>query len=123
MPQVAKLQILTPDCETYPCEEQCCSAGCDVWPHERTALLDSPFATPTDFDDAYQDEEGDWLFRTALGPRGCVFLDARRGCRLHPTGLKPAVCIAVPRSVPEADEMAADGMLPCRADWRSLGSE
>ncbi|HEY4186977.1 MAG TPA: hypothetical protein VGP07_18010 [Polyangia bacterium] len=121
MSQVAKLQILTPDCETFPCAEQCCSAGCDVWPHERTALLASSFAKPTDFDDGYEDEEGDWLYRTALGPRGCTFLDERRGCRLHTTGLKPSVCIAVPRNIPEADEMAADGMLPCRADWRALG--
>jgi len=120
MSHAAKLQVLTPDCETFPCQEQCCSAGCDVWPHERTALLQSGIARPSDFDDGYEDEEGDWLYRTALGARGCIFLEDRRGCRLHGTGLKPAVCVAVPRSVPEADEMAADGMLPCRGEWRAL---
>jgi hypothetical protein len=122
MAEAVKLQILMPDCETYPCQEQCCSAGCDVWPHERDALLKRGIAQPTDFDEeAYQDDEGDWLFRTSLGPRGCIFLGERRGCRLHGTGLKPEVCIAVPRSVPEADEMASEGMLPCRAEWRALG--
>lgn len=123
MSQLAKLQILMPDCASYPCQEECCSAGCDVWPHERTALLHGGLAVETDFEDPYEDEDGDWLYRTALGPRGCVFLGEHRGCRLHFTGLKPAVCVAVPRNVPEADEMAADGMLPCRSDWRALGPE
>ena len=120
MSQAVKLQILMPDCETFPCREQCCSEGCDVWPHEREALLQHGIAQVSDFDEGYEDDEGDWLFRTALGPRGCVFLSEQRGCRLHTTGLKPAVCIAVPRSIPEADEMAAEGMLPCRAEWRTL---
>jgi len=121
MSEAVKLQILMPDCATFPCQEQCCSEGCDVWPHERTALLEAGLAQPSDFDDAYEDDEGDLLYRTALGARGCIFLGQHRGCRLHSSGLKPAVCVAVPRSAPEADEMAADGMLPCRAEWRELG--
>jgi hypothetical protein len=113
----SKLSIVAPDCVTYPCHEECGGAGCDVWPHERAKLIESGLAHAADFDEAYQDEEGDWLHRTALGSRGCVFLRETRGCRLHETGLKPEVCAAVPRNAPEADEMAADGMLPCRSAW------
>ena len=113
-----KLSIVSPDCVSYPCREECCGAGCDVWPHERTALLDRGLARPSDFDELYQDDEGDWLYRTALGPRGCTFLDEKRGCRLHTSGLKPEVCIAVPRDAAEADEMTADRMLPCRDAWQ-----
>jgi hypothetical protein len=109
--------IVSPDCMTYPCQEECCSHGCDVWPQERAALLEKGLASVSDFDDGYTDDEGDWLFRTELGPRGCIFLKPDRGCRLHETGLKPEVCIAVPRNSTEADEMASYGMMPCRADW------
>src|SRR3569623_976116 len=116
MSQAVKLQILMPDCETFPCQEQCCSARCDVWPPERGS------AQASDCDEGDEDDDGDWRVRTALGPRGGVFLGEHRGCRLHGTGLKPAVCVAVPRSVPEADEMAAEGMLPCRSEWRALGA-
>ena len=113
-----KLQVVQPDCLTYPCHEECCSVGCDVWPHEREALLAARLAAPADFTGPDCDEDGDLLYRTALGPRGCSFLDDARGCRLHDTGLKPEVCRLVPRDADEADEMVADGMLPCRAAWR-----
>jgi len=91
-----------------------------VWPAERDALLASGLARSSDFDEGYEDEEGDFLFRTALGARGCTFLESTRGCRLHTSGLKPAVCAAVPRDTREADEMKADGMLPCRSEWRAF---
>ena len=112
-----RLSVLVPDCVSYPCREECCQAGCDVWPHERAALIEQGLAGETDFTGPYQDDEGDWLFRSGLGTRGCTFLDQQRGCRLHFTGLKPEVCVVVPRSADEADEMATDGMLPCRSAW------
>ena len=116
-----RLPILQPDCSTFPCHDDCCSAGCDVWPAERDALLASGLAQRSDFDEeSYEDEEGDFLFRTSLGPRGCTFLETARGCRLHTSGLKPAVCSAVPRDAREADEMSADDMLPCRSEWRAF---
>ena len=121
MAQASSLPIVGPDCSTFPCREECCSEGCDVWPSERLALLQSGLAQATDFSEAYEDDEGDWLHRTSLGPRGCTFLNLERGCRLHTTGLKPAVCVAVPRNANEADEMEAEGMLPCRSAWRSFG--
>jgi hypothetical protein len=114
-----KLAVVQPDCMSYPCQEDCCSAGCDVWPREREALLARGLAQDTDFSAPYRDDEGDLLFRTALGARGCVFLlAADRGCRLHDTGFKPEVCIVMPRDAAEAAEMADEGMLPCRASWR-----
>lgn len=113
-----KLTLAPPDCMTYPCVEECCSAGCDVWPHERAALLHHGLAAETDFEGPYVDDEGDSLYRTALGHRGCTFLQDQRGCRLHTTGLKPEVCVVVPRSEREADEMAGESMLPCRAAWK-----
>ena len=100
---------MQPDCGTYPCRDDCCSEGCDVWPAERDALLASGLARSSDFDEGYEDEEGD-----------CTFLESTRGCRLHTSGLKPAVCAAVPRDTREADEMKADGMLPCRSEWRAF---
>jgi hypothetical protein len=112
-----KLALAAPDCMTFPCRQECCSAGCDVWPHERTALLAGKLASEQDFEGPYQDDEGDWLFRTTVAGPGCVFLNDTRGCRLHATGLKPEVCSLVPRSVAEADEMAADDMLSCRSSW------
>jgi hypothetical protein len=114
------LPLFQPDCGTYPCRDDCCSEGCDVWPAERDALLSSGLAQPSDFDEGYEDDEGDFHFRTSLGSRGCTFLESTRGCRLHTTGLKPAVCSAVPRDAREADEMYADHMLPCRSEWRAF---
>jgi hypothetical protein len=111
------LPVLQPDCMVYPCREECCSAGCDVWPKERSALLHAGLATDADFSEPYEDDEGDRLYRTAVRGRGCVFLLETRGCRLHATGLKPEVCVLAPRDHAEADEMAGESMLPCRAEW------
>jgi hypothetical protein len=110
--------VSQPDCLVFPCRQECCSEGCDVWPRERAALLVAGLATADDFSEEYEDEEGDTLFRTALGAAGgCVFLLPTRGCRLHSTGLKPEVCVLAPRSEAEADEMQGESMLPCRESW------
>ena len=115
----ASLPVLAaPDCLTYPCQQDCCSVGCDVWPRERTALLARGLGSEADFVGPYTDDEGDELFRTAVGVRGCVFLRDDRGCRLHDTGLKPSVCILAPRDPDEVDEMEEEGLLPCREAWR-----
>jgi hypothetical protein len=66
-------------------------------------------------------DEGDLLYRTAIGPRGCVFLLPDRGCRLHQTGYKPEVCVAVPRDPEEVAELAGYGMLPCHDLWKWKG--
>ena len=109
---------LQPDCMVYPCHQECCSEGCDVWPRERAALLTAGLAAPSDFSEPYVDDAGDTLYRTSLSAAGgCVFLLESRGCRLHSTGLKPEVCILAPRSEAEADEMQGEGMLPCRQSW------
>jgi hypothetical protein len=113
-----KLQVVQPDCLSYPCHEECCSAGCDVWPRERDALIAAGEAHAADFLGPYRDDDGDLLYRTTLGTRGCSFLGDGRGCRLHDTGLKPEVCRVVPRDAAEADEMAEDDMLPCRSSWQ-----
>lgn len=80
-------------------------------------MLRDGIAREADFTGPETDEWGDVLFRTALGPRGCVFLRDDRGCRLHGGPYKPSVCVEVPRDVEELDEMEHDGMLPCRASW------
>lgn len=114
-----KLEVIgSPDCATFPCGDACCSAGVDVWPAERERLLSLGLATPDQFTGPETDDEGDVLFRTALGPRGCVFLVEPRGCRLHTTGAKPSVCTEVPRDGDEVEEMAAEAMMPCAASWR-----
>jgi hypothetical protein len=112
-----KLTVAQPDCMTFPCQDDCCGAGADVWPEEREALLAAGLASPADFTELYLDEDGDWLHRTAIGPRGCVFLTATRGCGLHPSGLKPRVCVAAFRCEDEVGRMRAEGMLPCHAAW------
>jgi len=89
----------------------------DVWPHERQRLIDEGLANDNDFTGPEPDD-GDLLYRTALGPRGCVFLLPARGCRLHATGHKPEVCVEVPRDPEEVAELAGYGMLPCHAEWR-----
>lgn len=103
---------------TYACKDDCCGSGCDVWPHERAALLAAGLAVDSDFVDPYSVDGSDGLVRTALGPRGCVFLKADRGCRLHGSGLKPDVCVTAWASPASADAMQAEGLLPCRAEWR-----
>ena len=66
--------LASPDCMTYPCSQDCCSHGADVWPAERDALLGAGHATAEQFTGPEPDDEGDLLYRTAVGPRGCVFL-------------------------------------------------
>jgi len=111
--------VESPDCMTYPCAQDCCSHGADVWPVERDALIQAGEATAADFTGPELDDEGDWLYRTAVGQGGCVFLKPEgRGCRLHFTGLKPEVCRVVPRDQDEAEEMHTDGQLPCIRSWR-----
>ena len=107
-----------PDCRTFPCREECCSAGVDVWPEERQRILDDGIATAAHFTGPETDDEGDVLYRTALGPRGCVFLGDERGCRLHAIGYKPSVCGAVPRDAEEVEEMREEDMMPCHREWK-----
>jgi hypothetical protein len=108
-----------PDCMTYPCREECCSVGADVWPEERERMIAVGVATADEFTGPLPpDECGDVLYRTALGARGCVFLNPQRGCRLHTLGYKPEVCQLTPRDPEEVEEMAEDTILPCRASWR-----
>jgi hypothetical protein len=105
------------DCSTFPCREECCSVGVDVWPPERERLIDAGLALESDFTGPELDE-GDLLYRTAIGARGCVFLLPTRGCRLHVTGLKPSVCSEVPRDPEEVAELAGYGMMPCHDQWK-----
>ncbi|MBN1441014.1 MAG: hypothetical protein JW929_16540 [Anaerolineales bacterium] len=79
---------------------------------EYEQLIAHGLATPADFTGPEEDE-GDWLYRTALGPRGCIFLLPERGCRLHNTDFKPQVCQVFPRDWEEAKEAYEDGYLPC----------
>jgi Fe-S-cluster containining protein len=114
---VISLPILAaPDCQTFPCSEECCSAGVDVFPDERERLLDAKLASSADFTGP-EDDDGELLYRTALGARGCVFLRDDRGCRLHATGHKPSVCSEVPRDAEEVRELVGYEMLPCHAAW------
>lgn len=106
-----------PDCTTFPCKEECCSAGVDVFADERDRMIEGGIATAADFTGPELDED-DLLYRTALGARWCVFLDARRGCRLHGTGYKPRVCSEVPRDREEVAELFDYGMLPCHGEWQ-----
>ena len=102
-----------PNCMTFPCADSCCQFGADVWPRERDALVRDGHATADNFDGPAPDEEGDLLYRTRLGPRGCVFLNADRGCRLHMLGVKPEVCRIAPRDHVEAKRMYLLGAMPC----------
>ena len=106
-----------PDCRTFPCKEECCSAGVDVYPEERQRMIDAAVATAADFTGPEIDE-GELLYRTALGVRGCVFLQPTRGCRLHAIGYKPRVCVAVPRDPEEVADMLEDDMFPCHSHWK-----
>jgi hypothetical protein len=106
-----------PDCPTFPCNEECCSAGVDVWPQERQRMIDDGIAGPADFTGPELDD-GDLLYRTAIGARGCVFLEPKRGCRLHAIGYKPSVCNDVPRDAEEVAELVGYQMLPCHREWK-----
>ncbi len=80
-------------------------------------MVENGIATAADFTGPELDD-GDLLYRTALGPRGCVFLQAERGCRLHAIGYKPSVCAQVPRDAEEVAELFGYGMLPCHEHWK-----
>ena len=80
-------------------------------------MIDDGIATADDFTGPELDE-GDELYRTAIGERGCVFLDPVRGCRLHAIGYKPEVCAEVPRDAEEVAELVGYGMLPCHQHWK-----
>jgi len=79
-------------------------------------MIADGIATAADFTGPVLDED-DLMYRTALGPRGCVFLGPIRGCRLHPIGYKPRVCAEVPREAEEVAELFGYGMLPCHEEW------
>jgi hypothetical protein len=113
--------IQEPDCRTYPCKEECCSWGVDVYPDERDRMVADGIATAADFTGPAMDE-GELLYRTALRERGCVFLNPTRGCRLHAIGYKPRVCIAVPRDPEEVADMLEDDQMPCHLEWKWEGS-
>ena len=108
-----ELPILLPDCLTFPCDDGCCRFGADVWPAERERLIREGHAAADDFEGPERDEEGDLLYRTRTGSRGCVFRKADRGCRLHEFGVKPEVCNLVPRDRAEAKRMFLLGAMPC----------
>jgi hypothetical protein len=102
-----------PDCSKFSCDDACCRFGVDVWPEEAENLIAAGVATAADFTGPEADDAGDVLFRTALGPRGCVFLKDGRGCRLHGTPLKPITCVKMPSSDEDIEYMLADGIMPC----------
>jgi Fe-S-cluster containining protein len=103
------------DCLNFPSRGRrcvaCCQYGVHVTPSERAAILAAGLGVEGDFTgpDIF---EGDWLYRSEVTDRGCVFL-GDGGCRLHGPGHKPEVCRMVPRSESEAIEMYEDGYLPC----------
>jgi hypothetical protein len=84
-------------------------------------MLDDGIASEADFTGPEDDGE-DLLYRTALGQRGCVFLQPQRGCRLHDSGYKPSVCGEVPRDAEEVAELLGYEMLPCHREWSFGGT-
>ncbi|MBN2085212.1 MAG: hypothetical protein JW748_08285 [Anaerolineales bacterium] len=99
-------------CLTFACSDDCCTYGADVEIRERQLLIENNLAVPEEFTGPEEDG-GVMLYRTALGPRGCIFLLPERGCRLHNTPYKPSVCLVFPRDTEEAMEAFEDGYLPC----------
>jgi hypothetical protein len=99
-------------CLTFACADECCMYGADVEIEEYQKLIENNLAAPGEFTGPEEDE-GVMLYRTALGPRGCIFLLPERGCRLHNTQYKPRVCLVFPRDTAEAKEAYEDGYLPC----------
>ncbi len=85
-------------------------------------MIDHGIARESDFTGPELDEENDLLYRTALGPRGCIFLESSRGCRLHQLGYKPETCVMVPRDDEEIVRLVGFGMLPCCVDRATEGS-
>jgi len=101
------------DCVSFPCGDSCCQHGVDVFAHERDLLISVGIAIASDFSEPYTDDTGTILYRTQIGPRGCVFLLDGRGCRLQSSGHKPLTCHVWPRTFQEALDAAIDGCLPC----------
>jgi hypothetical protein len=99
-------------CLTFACADDCCTYGADVEIKEHKLLIEHNLAKPGEFSGPEEDG-GVMLYRTALGPRGCIFLLPDRGCRLHSSKFKPSVCIVFPRDMEEAKEAFEDGYLPC----------
>jgi hypothetical protein len=103
----------SPDCLKFNCRDKCCMYGADVLPEEYAILISNHLADPGEFTGPEADEDGVMLYRTVEGKRGCIFLSATRGCRLHDTPYKPSVCQLFPRDQAEAQEAYEDGYLPC----------
>lgn len=101
------------DCFSFPCGDSCCQHGVDVFAHERDLLISAGKATAADFWRPKTDKTGTIMYRTRKGPRGCVFLQEERGCRLHISGHKPLVCRVWPRTFQEAKRAAGKNYLPC----------
>ena len=101
------------DCFSFPCGDSCCQHGVDVFMHERDLLISVGIAIASDFSEPNTDETGTIMYRTQIGPRGCVFLMNERGCRLQISGHKPLVCREWPRTFHEAMLAASEGYLPC----------
>ena len=106
-------------CGTFDCRDDCCKYGVDVEIEERDLLIEKGLAKPEDFTGP-EEEDGDLMYRTALGPRGCIFLNPDRGCRLHASGIKPVVCKIFPRDEEEMREAYEDDYLPCYHQYRAF---
>ena len=105
--------IVASNCLQFDCTDDCCKYGVNVLPQEHTGLISENLASPQDFTGPQVDDEGHLVYRTRLGPRGCVFFLRKRGCRLHYTGHKPAMCHGFPRTLDEALIAYESGDLPC----------
>ena len=113
------------DCLGFPCNDACCTFGADIRPEERERLIQEGLATHVDFTGPRKDANGRLLYRTRLGPRGCIFLLPSRGCRLHKSGNKPATCQSFPHDQAEAEAMFREGALPCYRilNWKEVKME
>jgi hypothetical protein len=101
-------------CMEFECSDNCCTYGADVEVDEYNILISTALAKPSEFTGP-EECDGALLYRTVLGPRGCIFLRPERGCRLHSTPYKPLICKIFPRDEAEAQEAYEDGYLPCVA--------
>jgi len=105
-------KINLPDCIGIDCADECCRYGVDVLPDEYDRLASSDLARPEEFTKPFK-RDGEILYRTKLGKRGCIFLMPQRGCRLHSAGQKPITCQTFPKNLREARTAYRDGYLPC----------
>jgi hypothetical protein len=67
-------------CERFDCHDDCCKYGVDVEIGERGLLIDRGLAKPEECTGP-EEADGFLICRTALGPRGCIFLNPGRGRR------------------------------------------